>query len=473
MTVRVEHGDCRDVLVRLKAEGVLVDSVVTDTPYGLASIVARFGGPEAAEAKDRDGAFARASRGFMGQTWDNDIAFKVEVWRAVFDVMKPGAWLLAFSGTRTYHRMADAIEAAGFEVRDRIRFDHDSEDDARRLFASLNAEQAGQLCKILERYPGMMDWTYGTGFPKSHDTERAVARALCTLPGRHYERDLPPADRRQDGDHVCCATAESEAWEGWGTALKPAAEPICVARKPLIGSVAANVLEHGTGALNVMGCAIPAEKAVGWGGGAGGGNRWNAENCGLTKSGEARPADARFPANVVHDGSAEVIAAYPNSAGQRGAVKGTEPSRPAKNVYNPTFGRSAAAVPRGDPGSVARFFYSAKADAFDRFGTKHPTVKPIDLMQWLCRLVTPPRGTVLDLFAGSGTTGAACIREGFDAILIEQQAEYVADIKARLEAVSDGGRHSLAIKHRHVAEETRAGADLPLFGLASDRGAAE
>jgi site-specific DNA-methyltransferase (adenine-specific) len=466
LTVRVEHGDCRQVLRQFKAEGLLVDSVVTDTPYGLASIVARFGGPNAAEAKDRDGAFARQSRGFMGQKWDDDVAFHADMWRAVYDVLKPGGWLLAFSGTRTYHRMTGAIETAGFEVRDAIRFDHDSEAEARALFSSLNAEQAAQLCKILERNPGLMAWTYGTGFPKSHDTERAIARQQCQEAGRHYERDLPPLDRRRDDDHVCAPTADSLAWDGWGTALKPAFEPIAVARKPLAGNVAENVLAHGTGALNVQGCGIPAEKSVGWGGGAGGGNTWNAENCGLTKSGAAWPTDARFPANVVHDASVEVIAAYPNAAGQRGAVTGAEPSRPAKNVYNSTFGRSSARPPRGDAGSAARFFYSAKADAFDRFGTKHPTVKPIDLMQWLCRLVTRPGGTVLDPFAGSGTTGAACIREGFDAVLIEREAEYVADIRARLEAVSEGGRHSLAIKHRHVSEETRSGADLPLFGTA-------
>jgi site-specific DNA-methyltransferase (adenine-specific) len=363
--VRVEHGDCLDVMRRLIADGVQVDSVVTDPPYHLTSMSRPR--PDLAGKGNR---FASRqaqmpSTGFMGKEWDGgDIAFRAETWELALQLLKPGGHLVAFSGTRTYHRMACAIDHAGFEIRD------------------------------------MLCWHYGSGFPKSHNVGKATG--------------LPEHD-------------------GLGTALKPATEPIAFARKPLIGTVAANVLRWGTGALNVDGCRIAAadgdlqEQPASRGANTvygkpdySAGETWTPAALG------------RWPANLLHDGSPEVLAGFPQSNGQQGDVSGNEPSEPlGANTYGKMTGRVSAAS-RGDSGSAARFFYSAKADASDRLGSKHPTVKPTDLMAWLCRLITPPGGTVLDPFAGSGSTGMACLREGFNAILIEREAEYIADIKRRL-----------------------------------------
>jgi site-specific DNA-methyltransferase (adenine-specific) len=347
--VTLRSGDCRDVLARL--EECSVDSCVTDPPYHLTSIVKRFGAENAAPAKaGKTGAYARASAGFMGKRWDGgDIAFQRETWAAVWRVLKPGAHLVAFSGTRTYHRMACAIEDAGFEIRDQIA------------------------------------WTYGSGFPKSHNIGN-----------------------------------------GWGTALKPAWEPIVLARKPLIGTVADNVRAHGTGALNIDGCRV----ASGDGDYDHPGNSGIVDNCNVygdfSHKNQSKPhTSGRWPANVVHDGSDEVVALFPQVATGKGGG--------ADLGYN---GGGLASADRGrgfgDSGSAARFFYTAKADADDRIGSKHPTVKPRDLMQWLVRLVTPPGGVLLDPFAGTGTTGEAAFREGLRAILIEAEPEYQQDIRRRM-----------------------------------------
>jgi site-specific DNA-methyltransferase (adenine-specific) len=250
------------------------------------------------------------------------------------------------------------------------------------------------------------------------------------------------------------ATPEAAAWEGWGTALKPAREPICLARKPLIGTVAANVLAHGTGALNIDGCRIHADDAQGGKytvkrrkPGAtlnkSGGN-WRPEE-GVEFHGEMKPG--RWPANLIHDGSAEVVALFPQSDGQAGTVRGTEPSAPTKDIYG-RFGGRVRSEARGDTGSAARFFnafppegeplrYCPKAAKADRAGSRHPTVKPIALMRWLCRLVTPPGGTILDPFAGSGTTGVAALAEGFAPILIERDANYAADLRRRFDLAAN------------------------------------
>lgn len=243
----------------------------------------------------------------------------------------------------------------------------------------------------------MIAWVYGSGFPKSHNLS---------------------------GD-----------WQGWGTALKPALEPITVARKPLAGTVAANVLAHGTGALNIDGCRVGSD-VVGWGGGAAGGNTWNDENCGLAKGGEARPVEGRWPANLIHDGTDEVVGLFPESTS--GAMKaGTQ--RAAQDapgsVCHGTYGGNATSVEiAASKGSAARFFYCAKAAKKDRGdGNNHPTVKPTDLMAYLCRLVTPPGGVVLDPFMGSGSTGKAAMREGFRFIGIEREPDYVRIAEARIE----------------------------------------
>lgn len=213
--------------------------------------------------------------------------------------------------------------------------------------------------------------------------------------------------------------------EGLGTALKPAHEPICVARKPLVGTVAANVLAHGTGALNIDGCRVDAERQTGW---SGGGSKLY--EGGLSRDGgDARPVEGRWPANLIHDGSDDVLAAFPDAAGQQAATA----ARQQGALYGAVSAGVAGVEPRVDKGkSAARFFYCAKASGKDRGpGNTHPTVKPTDLMRYLCRLVTPPGGLILDPFAGSGSTFKAATLEGFDFIGFELQAEYVALANAR------------------------------------------
>jgi len=375
VTVRVIHADCRDALREMADASI--DACVTDPPYALVSIGKRFGSDGAAPCREgKTGAYARASRGFMGKKWDTgEVAFDPAMWREVLRVLKPGAHLLAFGGTRTYHRLACAIEDAGFEMRD------------------------------------MIAWLYGSGFPKSHSVGRALG-------------------------------AE---WEGWGTALKPALEPITLARKPLVGTVAANVLRHGVGALNIDAsrihwagaedaAAAAAAAAAGFAGSRAKGTAKQSASIGKeSRDGTNRyqpdKLTGRWPANVIHDGSDDVVAAFPDSDVGSGSGSGSG------GIWSPSTGFPAGRTYGDGRGSAARFFYSAKADAVDRLESKHPTVKPVDLIAYLIRLITPPGGTVLDPFAGSGTLGMACMREGFDAILIEREAEYIADIRRRINHV--------------------------------------
>ena len=346
-------GDCRDRLREL--EDCSVHSVVTDPPYEL---------------------------GFMGKSWDSTgVAYDVRVWEECLRVLKPGGHLLAFGGSRTYHRLAVAIEDAGFQIRDQIM------------------------------------WVYGSGFPKSLDVSKAIDKAAGAkreVIGQklHAQKGVAISEHRgavgggafgeaRMGDVTAPATDAAKQWEGWGTALKPAHEPIVLARKPLDGTVAQNVLTHGVGGINIDGCRV-----------------------GDTSGG-------RFPANFIHDGSDEVLELFPDTAGQ----------------------------------SASRFFYCAKANKKDRneglddFQPKrdadriaddgvgganprnrsntekvnhHPTVKPTELMRYLCRLVTPPQGVVLDPFTGSGSTGKAALLEGFTFLGVEQSEEYLRIAQARI-----------------------------------------
>jgi site-specific DNA-methyltransferase (adenine-specific) len=326
----------------------------------------------------------------MGKQWDGgDVAFRPETWAKVLRVLKPGAHLVAFGAPKNYHRLACAIEDAGFEIRDSLM------------------------------------WLFGTGFPKSHNL---------------------------DGE-----------WIGWGTALKPAFEPIVLARKPMSEkSVAANVLRWGTGALNIDACRV---------GNEGGTRKPRAmEKSETTSVGgylnakAGAPIDAgRWPANICHDGSDEVIAAFPDAPGQQRYVGPEHGDRPSKGIYG-DFGCRPPNAPREDSGSAARFFYGSKADSDDRLGSKHPTVKPVDLMQWLCRLITPPKGTVLDCFAGTGTTGEAAWREGFNAVLIEREDEYRKDIARRMELCLAGPAERA---RESVKARGRDEADMPLFAKAA------
>lgn len=413
--ITLHAGDCRDVLFDLAVEGQLFDAVVCDPPYDLTSVVKRFGGANAAPAQfGRDGAFQRQSRGFMGKTWDGTgVAFDPATWRAVFDVMKPGAYLLAFGGTRTFHRMACAIEDAGFEIRD-------------------------TLC-----------WIYGTGFPKSHDVSKAIDQMAGIereqVPPRSvigHQRDI--GNRRpymDDPNHTTAsdipATPEAAQWQGWGTALKPAYEPIIVARKPLdCKTVAANVLTHGTGALNVDACRIPlaADDKLQDGLSGRPARRLDTPHVDSKWGFECHDRAAglgRFPANVLHDGSDEVEEAFARFGESKSGVQ----RKPigTGGIWSPSSG-TPAGPQHGDSGTASRFFYSAKAGKNDRAGSKHPTVKPLALMRWLCTLVTQPGGTVLDPFAGSGTTLQAAHECGFSAVGIEREPEYLVDIEARIAA---------------------------------------
>jgi site-specific DNA-methyltransferase (adenine-specific) len=404
----VVQGDCLDVLDLFP--GDVFDSVVTDPPYELTG--ARPGGRSEATR-------GKVMGGFMGMKWDaTGVACDPATWAAVLRVVKPGAFLLAFGGARTYHRLACAIEDAGFEIRDQIM------------------------------------WMYGSGFPKSHN-----------LSGER---------------------------KGWGTALKPAHEPIVVARKPLTGTVAENALKYGTGALNIDECRVPTEENLNGGAyaksatprnqmwGAEAGNSWRRGG-----AGRYQQPEGRWPANVIHDGSEEVLAAFPDAPGQIADASSSSEGRKTQNVYG-AMRRGRGGEPsadsdnegvvgfkmkpgarRLDDGSAARFFYCAKASKKDRndgcaslplreggmrsetsgqhitrrdggapglVHNNHPTVKPTELMRYLCRLVTPSGGAILDPFCGSGSTGRGAIAEGFSFTGIEREEDYVSIAKARIAA---------------------------------------
>jgi DNA modification methylase len=337
--VELLHGDCLERLQELP--DCSVDACVTDPPYGLS---------------------------FMGKKWDYDVPGE-DIWRECLRVLKPGGHLLAFAGTRTQHRMAVRIEDAGFEIRD------------------------------------MIAWVYGQGFPKSLDVSKAIDKAAGTerevtgtmgkcgmaTAAENYENNKKWSGLRRDTP----ATPEAQQWDGWGTALKPALEPITVARKPFKGTVAANVLEHGTGAINIDGCRVGTEERFNLAAGnKAGGNSLNMSAVGMPDA-DGKTCVGRWPANLIHDGSDEVTELF---------------------------------------GDVQRFFYCAKASKADRSeGNTHPTVKPTDLMRYLCRLVTPPGGIVLDPFMGSGSTGKAAMLDGFRFIGIERDPTYFESARRRLQ----------------------------------------
>jgi site-specific DNA-methyltransferase (adenine-specific) len=344
----------------------------------------------------------------MGQTWDNgDCAHDPAFWAEIARVVKPGGWLACCSGTRTYHRLACAIEDGGFEIRD------------------------------------MVAWLYGSGFPKSHD--------LMRLSGQSQ-------------------------WAGWGTALKPALEPIVLARKPMVGTTAENLAAFGLGGLHIdagridggPSSAVERRASAAINGapsrpgeyGSTLTNRTSPERYSMPRPGEAL---GRWPANVVHDGSDDIRAAF-SAFGPRGSAAKTGGIN-TKATYHHASGSMkplASAIPfnHGDCGNADRFFYSAKADADGRFGSDHPTVKPIDLMAWIIRLIVPKGAVILDPFAGTGTTGIAALREGVNAILIEREAKFVADIQTRLDHLNGTGAHSMQVKARH----RRPKHPVPLFG---------
>jgi DNA modification methylase len=380
----IAHGDCRDVMRAMESNSI--DSIVTDPPYGLA---------------------------FMGKEWDHGVP-GVEFWTEALRVAKPGAHLLAFGGTRMYHRLTCAIEDAGWEIRDCIM------------------------------------WVYGSGFPKSLDVSKAIDKAAGAE--REVVRESNTKNQKKSvslkaskahpeyGDRIpitAPATPDAAKWQGWGTALKPAWEPIIVARKPLSGTVAANVLEYGTGGINVDGCRVgrDAGDASGWSasGSKAGENR---AMSGANYDREPKPdASGRWPANVIHDGSDEVVELFPETkSGKMGPWNNRTTDGSPNGIYHKFDVEHPLGETYGHSGSAARFFYCAKASKVDRGeGNHHPTVKPTDLMRYLCRLVTPPGGTVFDPFTGSGSTGKAAILEGFNFTGCDLSEEYVAIARARCE----------------------------------------
>ena len=401
------HGDCVEEMRQLPEASV--HAVVTDPPYGINFMGKAWDAPggmlgQMATGDEQRGAYAYGGSHSRGYADNDNAAFGAwcETWLTeCLRVLKPGGHLLAFGGTRTWHRLAVAVEDAGFEIRD------------------------------------SMAWLYGSGFPKSLDVSKAIDRAAGALaheskrfivagqtgklinpPTKGY---VPPAP----------ATDAAKQWQGWGTALKPAFEPIVVARKPLTGTVAANVLEHGTGALNVDGCRIGSDEDT----------RWNARggDNGLGGTGtfqirERRAEDmpetsGRWPANVILDEHTAAIVDEQSGVSTSGAA-GLKGSSGFADGYSGEY-----SVPYGDTGGASRFFYAAKAPSEERptgNGTAHPTVKPLDLMRWLVRLVTPPGGIVLEPFAGSGTTVEACIKEDVRCIAIEREADYLPLIDERI-----------------------------------------
>jgi DNA modification methylase len=379
--LQFHQGDNREVLRWMIANGVFVDSVCTDPPYGLTSITKRFGKADAAPAKHgTDGAFARASRGFMGNTWDaTGIERDPEFWHLIYQVLKPGGYVLAFSSPRTGHWQACAMELAGF---------------------------------IMHPFFG---WAYGSGMPKAHNAAMAIDKHLGVVPAKVIGEYIP-------------VSPEAEAWDGWyygAQATKPALEPIYVGQKAFSEKNGpANFLMHGVGAINIDACRAPTEDNLN--GGAYSGERrergagWQSEDRAGGKGagfrnggGDFVQPKGRWPANILHDGSPEVAAMFAGDTAR---------------FYNAfTVGSDEwVAELAADP-----LHYHPKAGKADRAGSEHPTVKPIALMRWLCRLVTPAGGLVLDPFAGSGTTGAAAKAEGFDCVLIEANDGFSADIRRR------------------------------------------
>ena len=360
-------GDCLEVMPTLAADSV--DSIVSDPPYGLS---------------------------FMGKNWDHGVPGQ-SFWAEALRVAKPGAHLLAFGGTRTYHRLACAIEDAGWEIRDCVM------------------------------------WVYGSGFPKSHDVSKAIDKAAGYWRGKsagvlsdNGAMNGPNYARTPKGDPV---TAAAAAAAGWGTALKPAWEPVIVARKPLDGTVAANVLKYGTGGINVDGCRVGTDVV---------------KTCGGKKGGVAYGDWAkainethigRWPANFIHDGSEDVESLAGSAARFFYCAKASKADRD-EGLEGFALRSASECCEDREPGSAGLDNPRAGAGRTSGARNIHPTVKPTSLMRYLCRLVTTPNGVILDPFMGSGSTGKGAMLEGFRFIGIEREEEYLEIARARIDAAT-------------------------------------
>ena len=515
-TFNLLQGDALEKLKELPDNSI--DSIVTDPPYGLSKQ------PDMLEVLQHWLAgddYKHNGRGFMGKEWDSFVPGP-SIWKECLRVLKPGGHMVAFFGTRTYDLGVVAIRIAGFEIRDQIA------------------------------------WVYGSGFPKSRDISKDMDKiegATREVVGKHSAPGF--AKSNVDNGQQSRSTYEFEKlggavsdlakqWEGWGTALKPAFEPIVMARKPLTGTVAENAVEHGVGAINIDGCRVeyqndtdksaakPQGKATYASGKLAGKSQsnfrivkddaeeklyWSNDDgwvdidtatvfsdtdidmpVGYTgveyieaerkESNIEQSELGRFPANLIHDGSDEVVSLFPDSKGQIAPVKGTEKSHTGETGIYGTYGRTSFDKREETETSAARFFYCAKASAADRDegldafelkkaaglpmrssgvestgegldGTKthrdtkrkniHPTVKPVDLMRYLCRLITPPGGTVLDPFTGSGSTGKAAMYEGFNFVGVELMQDHIEIAEARIAfAKKDAYEISIGMKKSKV-----------------------
>jgi site-specific DNA-methyltransferase (adenine-specific) len=374
MTYKILHGNNLDILPTLADNSI--DSIVTDPPYEL---------------------------GFMGKKWDSSgIAYSVELWQQCLRVLKPGGHLLAFSGSRTYHRMVVSIEDAGFEIRDMISW-----------ISNKTFPKSLNIGKAIDKLAGAEREVIGTRKQRANSESSEVK---FNASSGEVESITAPA------------TEDAKKWDGWGTGLKPTVEPIVMARKPVEGTVANNVLTYGTGGLNIDGSRIGTEQRQNSGMSSLGvmhDDSWQAKDIAKTT------VEGRWPANIILDPYTAELLDEQSGHSKSGAAGKKASSGFPGGGYDGEY-----TVPYGDSGGASRFFYVAKASKRDRNEgidlNNHPTVKPTSLMEYLIKLVTPPNGTVLDPFTGSGSTGKAAILQGFDFIGIEMTEEYLPIIEGRL-----------------------------------------
>ncbi len=422
--MNIIHGDCLEELKKLEDNSI--DAVVCDPPYGLSNTKPQQVADVLKAWVTGDTVSVPAKRGgFMGADWDSFVP-PPAVWEECMRVLKPGGHMAVFAGARTQDLMGLSIRLAGFEIRDTL------------------------------------GWVYGSGFPKSHDIGKAIDKKLGKEREVLGEVDKRGAydgiDRKSEGNtgagHVARGGAKikvtapasdaAKQWDGWGTAVKPAWEPIVLARKPLDGTVANNVLAHGVGGLNIDACRVGNETVATR-------HTWRPSGDavigrGAKATGASTTHEGRFPANVLLDEHAA------KEMDEQSGVSVSQASakRNGKDEAQATWGlRRTENTLRGhnDSGGASRFFpvfkYQAKAPKKERpviereDGSKiqHATVKPLSLMEWLVSLIVPPGGVVLDPFAGSGTTLQAALNKGFTPIGIEQDADYIKLIEKRLEGL--------------------------------------